>query len=85
MSDGYPGERVRVGKEGTSGPLDNKKPRRANHTGHEGNKTLSYSRSEARADKSIRRKQKRHKARKPRARRRGFMDCHRLNSKVIKR
>jgi hypothetical protein len=76
LSDGYPGEGGMVGKEGrkegTSGPLDNKKPRMENHTGREGNETLSYSRSDARADKSIRRKQKRQRARNPRARTKGF-------------
>ena len=63
-------------KEGTSGPLDNKKPRRANHTGREGNETLSYSRSEASAESSIKRKQRKHKARKPRARMMGFTAKH---------
>lgn len=77
MSDGYPGERVRVGKEGrkegTSGPLDKEKPRRASHTGREENETLSYSRLDARADKSIKRKQRKQRARNPRARTKGFI------------
>lgn len=56
-----------------TGPLGNKKPRMANHTGREVNEALTYSRPDARAETSIRRKQTRQRARKPKARRRGFM------------
>lgn len=68
--------------EGTSGPLGNKKPRMANHTGREENEAISYRRTIlARAERSIRRKQKRQRARKPKARSRGFM-ARRNNASV---
>jgi hypothetical protein len=53
-----------------------KKPQGDYQRGREGNEALSYSRSEASAERSIKRKQKRQRARKPRARRRGFTAKH---------
>lgn len=50
-----------------------KKPQGDYPRGREGNEALSYSRSEASAERSIKRKQRKHKARKPRARSRGFI------------
>ena len=88
VSDGYPGKGVRVGKEGRKRegrdnlePMDwptkaKKRPQGDYPRGREGNETLSYSRPNARADKSIKRKQRKHKARKPKARRMGFTVKH---------
>ena len=57
-----------------TGPLRQRKGPKGNPQGAaKGTRLPSYSRSEARADKSIMRKQTRHKARKPKARRSGFI------------
>jgi len=99
MSDGYPGERVRVGrkkagsgkregrKEGRKGsgttwcpwigPLRQRKTPHGEPYGARRKRSLSYRLTIlARAESSISRKQRKQRARKPKARRRGFTAKH---------